>query len=126
MNFKDDSTFMSSPHHATHEAIKGIAARVAERLGCTGTHIYKMGEDPEKDRYSRFISFWLAIAAEDFEQADIFFNDFKARRDALAPERRAVRTTERKALASVSERIDEVMQGYLKGEADHEIGRAHV
>ena len=53
------------PHLVTNEAVKGIAEGVALQLGKTPSYVYSMGEDPEKDRYTRFVQFWLAVGAQD-------------------------------------------------------------
>lgn len=111
---------MSSPHHATHAAIENIVDDVAERLGKSGSYVYSMGEYPEKDRYTRFVTFYLAVASVDFQKADILYRDFETRRNALCPTREAKRTTETKALASLSEKVAELMKSHLEGKAEHE------
>jgi hypothetical protein len=111
---------MSSPHHATHKAVAGIADRVADRLAKSTTYVYSMGEDPEKDRYTRFVQLYLAIAAEDWEKAEVLYRDFETRRNALSPKRQFARTTETKALASLSEKVSDLLKSHLEGKAEHE------
>jgi hypothetical protein len=109
-----------SPHHVTNIALKGVADDVAERLGKHRSGIYAMGEDPEKDRYSRFVQFWLVLADLAFPQADLLFRDFEARRNAVCPTRKGRQTNEQKALGDVSERAAAVVRGYLDEVAEHE------
>jgi hypothetical protein len=109
-----------SPHHVTNAAIKGIADDVAERLGKHRSGIYAMGEDPEKDRYSRLVQFWLILADLNFAQADLIFRDFEARRNALCPARKGRQTTEQKALSALSESVSQLMKAYFEEKAEHE------
>lgn len=114
------STTTVSPHHITNVAIKGVAEDVAERLSINRSLVYAMGEYPEKDRYSRFVQFWLVLADLDFSKADLLFRDFEARRNALCPARRGRQTNEQKALAEVSERVSALVRSYLTDVAEHE------
>lgn len=109
-----------SPHHVTNAALKGIADDVAERLGKHRSGVYAMGEDPEKDRYSRFVQLWLVLADLNFAQADLLFRDFEARRNALCPARKGRQTTEQKALGLLSEKVSDLMKTYFDERADHE------
>jgi hypothetical protein len=108
-----------TPHLVTNAAVKGIANDIAERLGKSPSAIYAMGERPDKDRYSKFLQFWLVIADLNFQQADLLFRDFEAHRNALAPQRVAV-TTEPRAMASVSEQISEVMKAHFERKSNDE------
>lgn len=110
----------TSPHHVTNAAIKGLADDVAERLGVNRSLIYAMGEYPEKDRYSRFVQFYLTLADLDFARADLLFRDFEARRNALCPTREVKRTTEQKALSALSEKVSDLMRSHFEGKAEHE------
>jgi hypothetical protein len=99
--------------------LKGLVDDIATRLGKHPSGIYAMGEDPEKDLYTRLLSIWYIVADLDFSQADILFRDFEARRIAKAPQKVVV-TTEPKALASVSEGINAVMRAHFECQSNDE------
>jgi hypothetical protein len=72
------------PHQVLEAAIghahaKGVAIRMNKHVNT----IYKMFEDPEFDRYSRFLQMFLAIYAENSEGAEMLFEDFRARVSSL-------------------------------------------
>lgn len=110
----------TSPHLATNAALKGIADQIAERLGLHRSGIYAMGEDPAKDRYSRFIQLYTTTADVDFEQSEVWHQDFTVRRAALLHKRQGKPVQERKVLASFNESSMEVVNGYLSDKPDHE------
>jgi hypothetical protein len=111
---------MPSPHHATNAATKGIVDELAERLRLHRSGVYSWGEDPEKDRYSRFIQVYLITADLKFEQSEAWYKDFTARRAAILHKRQDKRVQEPKALASFNEAAKDVVNGYLSDKADHE------
>jgi hypothetical protein len=67
---------MSEPHLVTKAAIGGDTGRVQERLGRFSSYVYQMMDDPEKDRYTRFLALYYAVKDGG---ALIYFEDFQRR-----------------------------------------------
>src|SRR5688500_16890087 len=111
---------MPSPHHATNAATKGIVDDIAERMGLHRSGVYAWGEDPAKDRYSRFVQVYLVTADLNFEQSEAWFKDFSARRGAILHRRQGRRVQEPKALAAFNEAAKDVVNGFISDKADHE------
>jgi hypothetical protein len=57
---------------ATQLDVKGTASRLNRKP----TYIYRMGDDPEEDRYGRFLQLYYAVPDAG---AEIFFQDFVLR-----------------------------------------------
>lgn len=68
----------------TQAATEEIAKAVAEKLGVHVNTIYKMWHDPDFDRFERMVELYLATARVDWRRAELFYQRFKAIRDAEA------------------------------------------
>lgn len=65
-------------------ATDGLLKGIAQRMGKGYEYVRQCLRDSEKTSwYEEFFTFWLAVHAEDPARADMYFHDFKARRDAM-------------------------------------------
>lgn len=116
---------MSDPHDVSTTALEGLAKGVALRINRSIKWIYKIAGERDHDPYARFIQIYLAVESECPGRGDLWFEDFKARREALQRSRKKGPTSIEKQAAKIGRDSAEVVADVLEG---HSIGtiRSHV